>query len=275
MNSEKILLNDGNSIPKIGFGVYKIDGQHMAESIRAAYAVGYRLFDTASFYKNEEYLGSALKTLNIRRQDVQIATKAWTSEMGRQGVKDALHRSLEKLRTDYVDLYFIHWPVKDQELLRESWKSMEELKDEGLVRSVAVCNFKPHHLRTIEEGHKYLPVINQIERHPLLTQTETIGYGRGKNIVTEAWSPLMRGKKVMELDVVRRLAEKYGKTPAQIILNWDIQQGVVPIPKSTTPSRIEENIDVFDFALTQEELCEIDALNRDERSGKDPDNYEY
>lgn len=152
---------------------------------------------------------------------------------------------------------------------------MEELKDEGLVRSVAVCNFKPHHLRTIEEGQKYPPVINQIERHPLLTQTETINYGRSKNIVTEAWSPLMRGNKVMNLDVVRRLAEKYGKTPAQIILNWNIQQGVVPIPKSVTPSRIVENINVFDFALTQDELCKIDALNRDERSGEDPDNYKY
>ena len=152
---------------------------------------------------------------------------------------------------------------------------MEELKDEGLVRSVAVCNCKPHHLRTIEEGQKYPPVINQIERHPLLTQTETINYGRSKNIVTEAWSPLMRGNKVMNLDVVRRLAEKYGKTPAQIILNWNIQQGVVPIPKSVTPSRIVENINVFDFALTQDELCKIDALNRDERSGEDPDNYKY
>jgi diketogulonate reductase-like aldo/keto reductase len=214
MDSGKIQLNDGNRIPKIGFGLYLIDEEHMLETVRTAYQTGYRLFDTASYYKNEEYFGSALKNLQINRADIQVATKAWPSELGYQGVKEALSRSLKKLQTDYVDYYFIHWPLKDEIKLSETWTAMEELKEEGLVRSIAVCNFQPHHLETIEKGHKYLPVINQIERHPLLTQEEVISYDCSKNIVTEAWSPLMRGSKVLDMEVIRRLSEKYEKTPA-------------------------------------------------------------
>ena len=275
MNHEKIQLNDGNNIPKIGFGLYLIDENQMLETIRCAYRVGYRLFDTASFYKNEEYFGNALKVLDIPRKDIQIATKAWPSELGYQGVKEALHRSLKRLQTDYVDFYFIHWPLKDKKILSETWTAMEELKEEGLVRSIAVCNFQPHHLETIENGHKFFPVMNQIERHPLLTQEDVISYDRSKNIVTEAWSPLMRGNKVLNLEVIRGLSEKYGKTPAQIILNWDIQQGVVPIPKSTTPSRIQENYQTLDFALSEEDLHVIDMMNQNERSDADPDSYKY
>lgn len=275
MSEETILLNDGNRIPKIGFGVYLIDEAHMDESIRAAYHTGYRLFDTASFYKNEELLGNTIKRLGIRRDEIRIATKAWPTELGYRGVKEALHRSLKRLRTDYADLFYIHWPLRDERQLSETWTAMEEMKDEGLIRSVAVCNFKPHHLETISKGHKYVPVLNQIERHPLLTQQDVISYGRSREIVTEAWSPLMRGGRVMDLPLIRRLAEKYGKTPAQVILNWDVQERVVPIPKSATPSRIEENFRIFDFALAEEDLRAIDALNRNERSGEDPDRYAY
>ncbi len=274
-NLERLHLNDGNSVPKIGFGIYKIKESEMEEAIGTAYRTGYRLFDTASFYENEAFLGNAIRKSGIKREDIQIATKAWPTEMGYDEIKNALKRSLQKLQTDYVDIYFIHWPVRDAEKMSETWRAMEAMKKEGLIRSIAVCNFKKHHFDALMKGNKYLPVINQIERHPLLTQKEMAAYGNKHHIVTEAWSPLMRGNKVFQLEIIKKLAEKYEKTPAQIILNWNIMQGILPIPKSVTPCRIEENFHSLDFALTEEECREIDALNRDERSGDDPDNYPF
>lgn len=275
MNKNKIHLNDGNSLPQIGFGIYLIDDQHMTQTIKTAFEAGYRLFDTASFYKNENSLGSAIKQLGIPRHEIQIATKAWPNEMGYQGIKDALHTSLDKLQTDYVDFYFIHWPIKDKKKLSETWTAMEEMKDEGLIRSIAVCNFNPHHFDAIQAGHRYAPVINQIERHPLLSQEDILNYNRSHGIATQAWAPLMHGNNVLNMEVIRELALKYRKTPAQIILNWDIQQGVVPIPKSATPSRIEENYHALEFALSREDMRKIDALNSNERYGKDPDSYPF
>lgn len=275
MNHDKFIVNDGNSLPKIGFGVYKINESEMEEAIQNAFHTGYRLFDTASFYENEEYLGKAIKKLGLPREEIQVATKAWPTELGYHGVKDALKRSLKRLNMEYVDLYFIHWPIKDAVKLAETWKAMEEMKEEGLIRSLAVCNFKQHHMEALMKGNKYLPVINQIERHPLLTQEEVIAYGKEKQILTQAWSPLLRGNKVFQMEVIKKLAEKYEKTPAQIILNWDIMQGVLPIPKSVTPERIEENYHALDFTLTNDDLKLIDALNQNERSGEDPDNYTF
>lgn len=270
-----ILLNDGNALPVIGFGVYKIGEAQMESAIRTAYEAGYRLFDTASFYKNEESLGHALKKLAVARGEVCIATKAWTDELGFDGVQNALKRSLKRLGTDYIDTYLIHWPIRSEDKLRETWAGMEKLKDEGLARSIAVSNFEPHHLEAIAKDARYLPAVNQLERHPLLTQKEPLSYCAQKGIAVEAWSPLMRGKSVMELENIRCLAAKYHKTPAQIILRWDVQQGVVPIPKSVTPDRIRENLDLFDFTLSEEDMLTIDALNRDERSGAHPDSYRF
>lgn len=275
MNHDKFIVNDGNSLPKIGFGVYKINESEMEEAIRNAFHTGYRLFDTASFYENEEFLGKAIKKLGLHREEIQVATKAWPTELGYQGVKDALKRSLKRLNMEYVDLYFIHWPIKDAVKLAETWKAMEEMKEEGLIRSLAVCNFKQHHFDAMMKGNKCMPVINQIERHPLLTQEEVIAYGKEKQILTQAWSPLLRGNKVFKLEIIKKLSEKYEKTPAQIILNWDIIQGVLPIPKSVTPERIEENYHALDFALSHEDLKLIDALNQNDRSGEDPDNYTF
>ena len=275
MDDHVILLNDGNSLPKIGFGVYLIQEQQMLEAVRAAYRTGYRLFDTASFYENEEFLGQAIRQLGIPRDEIQIATKAWTTELGYEEVKEALRRSLARLQTDYVDVYLIHWPLRDEKKLSETWTAMEEIKDKGFVRSIGVCNFKQHHLKVIHKGHRYVPAINQIERHPLLTQQDLVAYDRSHRIATQAWSPLMRGRKVMDLELIRSLAEKYGKTPAQIVLNWDIREGVIPIPKSVTPSRISENFHALDFSLSEEDVRSIDALNADLRSGADPDAYAF
>lgn len=272
---KKIKLLDGNQIPPIAFGLYHVKQIDMLATIRCAYKAGYRLFDTASKYENEEFFGDALQNLKICRQDIQIASKAWTDEMGYQQVKKALLRSLKRLKMDYLDFYFIHWPIRNFQKMSETWKAMEEMKEEGLIRSIAVCNFNPYHMYAVEDL-KYLPVINQVERSPLLTQKSLISYNCSKNIITEAWAPLMRGKKVIELEKICFLAEKYKKTPAQIIMRWNIQQGIVPITKSVTLSRIQENINVFDFTLTQDELNEIDGLNRNERSMKeDPDLYPY
>lgn len=274
MNTDRILLNDGNFLPRIGFGVYLIDERQMKDVIRTAYGTGYRLFDTASYYQNEEYLGRAVRQLGIPRNSIQIATKAWPTEMGYSGIKNALHKSLDRLQTDYVDFYFIHWPLRDEKKLSETWTAMEEMKEEGLIRSLAVCNFKEHHFDALKE-HRSAPVINQIERHPLLSQADMLSYDGSHSIVTQAWAPLMHGNKAMDLEVIRALALKYGRTPAQIILNWDIQQGVVPIPKSATPSRIAENYRALEFTLSREDCAQIDSLNIDERYGKDPDTYPF
>lgn len=275
MKKDDILLKDGNHIPRIGFGVYLIDDRQMAPSIETAYKIGYRLFDTASFYKNEEALGRAIRRLAIPRQEIQIATKAWTNEMGYAGVKEALRRSLARLQTDYVDFYFLHWPIKDTKKLSETWTAMEEMKDEGRIRSIAVCNFHPRHFDAILKGHRCAPAINQIERHPLLSQQTVVEYDRSHGIATQAWAPFMHGDRIMNLEPIRDLAEKYERTPAQIILNWDAQSGVIPLPKSATPSRIVENFRALEFSLSEEDMGRIDALNADERYGKDPDRYPF
>lgn len=275
MQSERLKLNDGNTIPNIGLGVYKIGEEQMTQAIDTAYRAGYRLFDTATFYKNEDFLGSTLNELGIKRSEIFLTTKAWTGELGRNEIKATLQHSLSQLQTSYVDLYLIHWPIRDAVKLSETWKAMEELKDEGLARSIGVSNFNGNHLDIIERGCRILPAVNQIERHPLLTQENVISRCRKENILVEAWSPLMRGKKVMELETIRLLAEKYQRSPAQIILHWNLRQGIVPIPKSISPERIEENIHVFDFSLTEKELHAIDALNQNVRSGADPDSYQY
>ncbi|MEW6622935.1 MAG: aldo/keto reductase [Bacillota bacterium] len=271
--SDCTTLNNGLKMPWFGLGVYKAqDGAEVENAVKAALEAGYRSIDTAAFYENEVGVGKAVRESGIHRQDVFITTKVWNSEQGYESTFKAFAESNRKLGLEYVDLYLIHWPVKGK--YKETWKALEKIYKEGLVRAIGVSNFQIHHLKDLMADSEFLPMVNQVEFHPRLTQKPLLKFCRETNIQLEAWAPLMRGQ-VLDDPVVVRLADKYGKTPAQIILRWDLQLQVVTIPKSIHRDRIIENAQVFDFELTSEEIRMLDGLNMDKRTGPDPDNFSF
>ncbi|NLB19953.1 MAG: aldo/keto reductase [Clostridium sp.] len=265
-------LNNGIEIPSVGFGVFRIeDGGDVYDAVLHAIKSGYRLIDTAAIYGNEEGVGRAIKDSGVKREDLFITTKLWNSDQGYDKAFDAFDLSLKKLGLDYVDLYLIHWPGPDNNLFVDSWKALEKLYKDKRTRAIGVCNFHVHHLKHLLANSTIAPVLNQIELHPLMNQKEIRDYCAEQNILVEAWGPLMQGKKDLDAPLFVELGKKYGKTPAQVILKWHQQNEVLAIPKSETPSRIEENIDIFDFAISPDDMERIDAYNKDERLASNPD----
>jgi 2,5-diketo-D-gluconate reductase A len=269
--SPVIDLLDGNTIPKLGLGVYKVDNDLAAPLVSHALTNGYRLIDTASMYENEVGVGRGIVDSGVPRDQVQVATKFWMDDLGYENTLKAFDKSLKLLGLDYLDFYLIHWPAPKRGLLYvESWRAMEKLKNEGLVRSIGVCNFHPHHVDEILKVAEHKPVLNQVELHPWLTQDKVLEYDNSHSILTQAWSPLARGK-ILEEDMLAELAKSHGKSVAQIVLRWHIQRGVAVIPKSNSTERISENMNVFDFELSEQEMVSISSLNSNFRTGVDPE----
>ncbi|MDI3328303.1 MAG: aldo/keto reductase [Alicyclobacillaceae bacterium] len=271
--SECATLHNGVKMPWLGLGVYKArEGGEVEGAVRTAIAAGYRSIDTAAFYQNEAGVGRAVRESGIPREEVFLTTKVWNSDQGYETTLRAFETSRKKLGVDYVDLYLIHWPVKGK--YRETWRALEKLYEDGWVRAIGVSNFQIHHLEDLMKDCRIVPMINQVEYHPRLTQEDLFRFCRKHGIQPEAWSPLMRGR-ILDHPTVVELAGRYGKTPAQIILRWDLEHGVVTIPKSVREERIRENADIFDFALSPEDVARLDALNRNERVGPDPDHFDF
>ncbi|MEC0132162.1 MULTISPECIES: aldo/keto reductase [Paenibacillus] len=265
-------LNDGVTMPWLGLGVYKTkDGEEVIHAVKTAVELGYRSIDTAAGYNNEEGVGQAIRDCGVARDELFITTKVRNPDQGYESTLKAFEDSRRKLGLDYLDLYLIHWPVAGK--YRETWKALIHLQKEGLIKSIGVSNFQVHHLKDIIEDTGVVPVVNQVEFHPLLTQRELLKYANEQSIQLEAWSPLMQGN--LDLPLLNELAEKYGKTPAQIVLRWDLQQGVITIPKSVHADRIKENAGFFDFTLSDEDVKAIEGLNKDHRFGPDPDNFNF
>jgi 2,5-diketo-D-gluconate reductase A len=264
-------LVDGNTIPQLGLGVYKVENELAAPLVAHALENGYRLIDTASMYENEVGVGEGISASGLPREEVIVATKFWMDGLGFEATLKEFDKSLKALRLDYLDLYLIHWPAPKRGLLYvDSWKAMEKLKNEGVIRSIGVCNFHTHHIDEILKVAEHVPVLNQIELHPWLTQEKVLEYDTSHKIITQAWSPLARGN-ILEEPMLEALAKKHGKSVAQVVLRWHIQRGVAVIPKSNSKERIIENMNVFDFELSQEQMASITALNTNSRTGVDPE----
>ncbi|GHU64731.1 oxidoreductase [Clostridia bacterium] len=266
----KKLLNE-TRIPQLGLGVWQMSDEEAIESVEEALKIGYRLIDTAAGYRNEAAVGEGVRRSGIEREDIWIATKVRNSNQGYRETFQAFEASLKELQMDYVDLYMVHWPVKAT--VKETWRAIEEIYQKGLAKSIGVCNFHAHHLEELMETAKILPMINQVELHPLLSQVDLTEYFESKGIVIEAYSPLGNGQ-ILQNESIEKIAQKYQKTVAQIILRWEIQRGIVTIPKSVHKERIIQNFEVFDFTLSDEDMFALSALNQNQRVGTDPEHFE-
>ncbi|BCN87729.1 aldo/keto reductase [Staphylococcus argenteus] len=271
MENDVQILNNGYPMPSVGLGVYKISDEDMTAVVNAAIEAGYRAFDTAYFYGNESSLGKALKNSGVPREDLFLTTKLWNDYQGYEKTFEFFNKSIENLQTDYLDLFLIHWPCEEDGLFVETYKAMEELYEQGKIKAIGVCNFKQHHLEKLMSETHVVPMVNQIEVHPYFNQQDVQDFCDRYDIKVTAWMPLMRNRGLLDDPVIIKLAEKYEKTPAQIVLRWHLAHNRIIIPKSQTPKRIRENIDLFDFNLELTEVAEIDALNKNARQGKDPD----
>ncbi|MDI2586840.1 aldo/keto reductase [Psychrobacillus sp. NEAU-3TGS] len=273
----RAVLNNGVEMPWFGLGVFKVEeGQELVDAVKTAIKHGYRSIDTAAIYGNETGVGQgireAMEETGITRKDLFITSKVWNSELGYEKTIAAYEESLSKLGLDYLDLFLIHWPVEGK--YKEAWRALETLYKEGRVKAIGVSNFQIHHLKDLMEDAEIKPMVNQVEYHPRLTQNELKAFCRENNIQLEAWSPLMQGQ-LLDNEELQQIANKYGKTIAQVILRWDLQNGVITIPKSTKAHRIVENADVFEFELSEEEMQLIESLNQNHRVGPDPDNFDF
>lgn len=267
-----IKLNNGVEIPQFGFGVFQIDPDETAKAVRDAFEAGYRHIDTAQMYRNEQGVGQAIAESGLPRDEVFVTTKLNNDGHGTESAVRELEKSLERLGLDHVDLYLIHWPQPKQDLYVQTWKGFEQVLASGLTRSIGVSNFQPAHLERLAAETETVPAVNQIELHPRLTQPELRRYHSEHGIATEAWSPIGQGESLSE-EAVLALAEKYGRTPAQVVLRWHIQIGNIVFPKSSNPERIARNIDVFDFELADDDIATIEGLNADKRRGPNPDTF--
>ena len=267
------ILNNGVKMPWLGFGVFQIDdGQQVEQAVKTALKTGYTSIDTAAVYKNERGVGKAIRESSIPREDIFLTTKVWNEDQRKKRTLAAFEESLKRLDTEYVDLYLVHWPVKG--CYQETWNEMEKIYQSGRAKAIGVSNFMIHHLEDILADCQIVPTVNQVEFHPYLVQPDLLSFCQSHQIQMEAWAPLVKGEIVNE-PVAQRLAEMYNKTPAQIVLRWDLQHEVVTIPKSTHSNRITENAQIFDFELSQEDMKALDALDEGRRTGPDPYNFNF
>jgi diketogulonate reductase-like aldo/keto reductase len=267
-----VTLQNGVRMPVLGLGVWKVeDGAEVEAAVKYAVEAGYRSIDTAAAYGNEEGVGNAIQNCGVPREELFITTKVWNGDQGYDTTLQAFDKSMKKLKLDTLDLYLIHWPVKGK--YKDTWRAMEKLYEEGRIRAIGVCNFHAHHLEDLINDAHVVPMVDQVEFHPLLTQEKLRKFCKANKIQLEAWSPLMQGR--LDMPVLVQLAEKYGKSPAQIILRWDLQHDVVTIPKSVHQNRIIENAEVFDFELSDDDMEAIDNRNENRRFGSDPDNFNF
>jgi len=271
-SSPTLSLNDGHTIPQLGLGVWQASNADARTAVAEALRAGYRSIDTAAIYENEEGVGAGLIDAGLARNEVYVTTKIWNNDQGTDPAHQALEKSLTRLKLDYVDLLLIHWPSPKQDKYLETWRAMIEMKNQGLVRSIGVSNFNPSHLQRLIDETSITPALNQIELHPYMQQIAMRHTHDGLGIRTESWSPLAQGKALDDATILE-IAKKYGKTSSQVIIRWHLDQGLIVIPKSVTPSRIRSNFDVFDFALDADDLKSIAALNRNQRLGPDPDQF--
>lgn len=270
-------LTNGVKMPWLGLGVFLVEeGPELINAVKSAIKHGYRSIDTAAIYENEAGVGQAIQEglaeTGLTREELFVTSKVWNADLGYEATLAAFDTSLNKLGLDYLDLYLIHWPVEGK--YQDAWRALETLYKAGKIKAIGVSNFQIHHLKTLLETAEIKPMINQVERHPRLIQEELIAFCREQDIQVEAWSPLMQGQ-LFDNPVLHEIATKYGKSIAQIIIRWDLQQGIVTIPKSTKEHRIIENSSVFDFTLTAEDMAKIDQLNQNHRVGPDPDNFDF
>ncbi len=267
-------LNNGVKMPWMGAGVWQINSdEETSRVVQAAIAAGYRRIDTASLYGNERGVGEGIRQSGVARDQIFVTTKVWNDDMRTGRIEEALEKSLQKLGFDYVDLYLLHWPVSGK--IIPAWQALERLYREGRVRAIGVSNFMIPHLEDLLSSTRVVPAVNQIEFHPYLQSRALLNYCRGKNIQLEAWSPLMQGGPLLQNPVLEDIARAHGKTPAQIILRWDLQMGVATIPKSARAERLAANANVFDFALSEAEMRAIAGLDRGQRAGPDPFNFNF
>lgn len=265
-----VKLNNGLTMPQFGLGVWRIPPEEAASNVRAAIEIGYRLIDTAAIYHNEAGVGEGVRASGVPREELFVTSKLWNADQGYDRTIAAFEASLERLGMDYLDLYLIHWPQPMYDTYVDSWKAMEKLYKDGRIKAIGVSNFQPAHLERLAAECEVVPAVNQVELHPRLTQAAVRAYDEAHGIVTESWSPL-RGVIDDVPDVLHELADKYGKTVAQVVLRWHIQLGLVVITRSSKRERLEENRDIFDFELAAADVAAISALNRDERLGGNPD----
>jgi diketogulonate reductase-like aldo/keto reductase len=265
-----IRLNDGNAMPQVGFGVWRVSNDEAKSTVAGAVEAGYRSIDTASIYGNEEGVGEAVRAVSVPREELFITTKVWNDRQGYDSTLQAFDESLARLKLDYVDLYLIHWPMAGSETYRDTWRALIKLKQDGRARSIGVSNFMVEHLQRVIDETGVTPAVNQIELHPRFQQKELSAFHRANGIATEAWSPLGQGT-ILADETITAIGRKYSKTPAQVILRWHIDNGFIVIPKSVTPSRIRENVDVFDFSLDADDMRAIEGLDSASgRVGPDP-----
>ncbi|MFJ4966462.1 putative oxidoreductase [Streptomyces sp. ADI96-02] len=267
-----ITLNNGVTIPQLGFGTFQIPPEETRETTLAALETGYRHIDTAEMYGNEKEVGQAVRDSGLDRDDVFVTSKLDNGAHAHDDALRAFDRTMDDLGLEYLDLFLIHWPLPDRGDFVETWRALEEVYRSGRVKSIGVSNFQPNHLRRLLDNSTVVPAVNQIEVHPYLTQDAVRSFGAEQDIVTEAWSPIAQGK-VLDDPAITRIAERVGRSAAQVTLRWHIQRGDVVFPKSVTRKRIEENFALFDFELTEGDMGDISALNRDERTGPDPDRF--
>ncbi|MFF3095788.1 aldo/keto reductase [Streptomyces cyaneofuscatus] len=265
-----ITLNNGLEMPQLGFGVWQVPDDEAAKAVAKAIESGYRSIDTAAIYKNEKGTGRAIAASGVPRDELFVTTKLWNSEQGHDSTLRAFDASLDKLGLDYVDLYLIHWPVPAKDAYTDTYRAFEKIYADGRAKAIGVSNFHPEHLKRLLGETSVVPVLNQIELHPQLQQAEARAFHAEHGIATEAWSPLGQGKGLLEVPTVVAIAQKHGRTPAQAVLRWHLQTGNIVIPKSVTPSRIEENLDVFGFELDADDLAAFAALDEGKRLGPDP-----
>jgi 2,5-diketo-D-gluconate reductase A len=269
-----VKLNNGVEIPQLGFGVFQVKPEETVEAVTTALQVGYRHIDTAEMYQNEKQVGVAIERSGLDPTDIFVTSKLNNNQLGFDGALAGFDQTLSDLGLERIDLFLIHWPLSTVRDFVETWKAFERIYAEGRARAIGVSNFQIAHLRRLFDETEIVPAVNQIEAHPYLTQESLLAFDAEHGIVTEAWSPLAQGA-VLDDPVIVEVAKAYGKTPAQVVLRWHIQLGNIVFPKSVTPARVRENFEIFDFVLSSSDVDRISALNRNQRTGPDPDVFDW